>query len=220
MAEPSNTVRTKSPIKFILNILPAICFIATYYLAPLESRFIYATIAVVSSSLLCAGVSYALFRKIGRLQIVILVLLLIFALPTIYFNDPSFLKWKVSVVNIIMAIALGICQFVFKTDVARALSGIANPIPQKLWQKATILAMLFLCGCAVLNYVIAFHLPNLFNITEESAQDIWVNYKTYGNGILNFIFVMFAFNYVYGKLTPDEKVALERLVNDVKTKRL
>ena len=62
-------------------------------------------------------------------------ILLIFAIPTIYFKDPSFIKWKVSIINIILAIALFICQFGFKKNIAEALTGIKNPIPENLWQR-------------------------------------------------------------------------------------
>lgn len=199
-------------MKFFLNIFPAICFFATYKLAA-ENSLIYATIAIVISSIIAFALSLILYRKLSRMQIIIFIILLLFALPTIYFNDPSIIKWKVSVVNIVMALAIGSCQFIFKTNVAKALTGITNPVPNEIWQQLTIAAIVFLFSCAGLNYLLAFELPNLFSsVTPEQAENIWVNYKTYGNGILNFIFIIFAFKYTYSRLSPMQKLELEDLM--------
>lgn len=207
-------------MKFFLNIFPAICFFATYKLCT-ENSLVYATIAIVVSSIIAFALSFALYKSVTRMQVVIFIILLIFALPTIYFNDPAIIKWKVSMVNIVMALALGACQFVFKTDVARALTGIHNPIPMHLWKNLTISAMSFLFGCAILNYILAFCLPSIHNsISAEEAENIWVNYKTYGNGILNFIFILFAFKYTYSKLTIEQKKELELLMTSMKNKNI
>lgn len=207
-------------MKFLLNILPALCFFIVYYSSPQENSIVYATFAVLASSLIAFALNYALFKSISRMQVIILVLLLLFAAPTIYFNDPSFIKWKVSIVNILMALGLGVCQFGFKTNIAKALTGIANPIPEELWEKLTLATIVFLLICALLNYFLAFGLTEYFNVDAKKADDIWVNYKTYGNGILNFIFVMVAFNKTYEKLTPTQKQELETLLTLAKEKHL
>ena len=40
----------------------------------------------------------------------------------------------------------------------------------------------------LLNVIIAFYLPTLFGIDPKSAESLWVDYKTFGNAILNFLF--------------------------------
>ena len=207
-------------MKLLLNLLPALCFFITYYLAPPENNLIYATFAIVASSLIAFALSYTIYKKVERMQIVILVILLIFAIPTIYFKDPSFIKWKVSIINIILAIALFICQFGFKKNIAEALTGIKNPIPENLWQRVTIAATIYLLALAAINYVLAFMLPDLFNIDPKKAESIWVNYKTYGNAILNFIFVAIAFNWLFNKLTFEQKKELENMLDNAKKKHL
>ncbi|WP_294463206.1 septation protein IspZ [uncultured Ruminobacter sp.] len=100
-------------MKLLLNLLPAICFFATYKFS--DHNLIYATIAVVISSVITLGGSWILQGKITRIQIVVILTLLVFAIPTIMVKDPSFIKWKVSVVNCVIASGLLICQFGFGT---------------------------------------------------------------------------------------------------------
>ena len=63
-------------------------------------------------------------------------------------------------------------------------------------------------------------LPDLFNIDPKKAESIWVNYKTYGNAILNFIFVAIAFNWLFNKLTFEQKKELENMLDNAKKKHL
>ena len=42
----------------------------------------------------------------------------------------------------------------------------------------------------LLNVVIAFYLPELLGVTENEAEALWVDYKTFGNPILNTIFAL------------------------------
>jgi intracellular septation protein len=147
----------------------------------------------------------------------LLIVLLIFAIPTVVIKDPAFIKWKVSVVNVMMAIGLLVCQFIYKRDVINALTGIKTPIPQTLFKKMTIFASIFLCLCAGLNYILAFKLPELSsvigsNITNSEAENIWVNYKTYGNGIINFVFTIYLYNWMNKRLSDKEKEELEKLL--------
>lgn len=201
-------------MKLLLNLLPAICFFATYKFS--DHNLIYATIAVVISSVITLGGSWILQGKITRIQIVVILTLLVFAIPTIMVKDPSFIKWKVSVVNCVIASGLLICQFGFRKDIVEALTGYKTPIPAAVLKKATVALAVYFIACAFLNYVIAFRLPDFMNVSSDEAENIWVNYKTYGNGILNAVFMFATFAWVYGKLTAEQKEALEKLVIDVK----
>lgn len=206
-------------MKNFLNILPVLCFFLTYKLA--GNDLIMATWALLISTGVAMGTYYAIYRVLSRFQIILSIVLLIFALPTIIFNNTDFIKYRVSAVNIILALTLIVIQFGFKKDIAQVLSGVKNPIPQAVWKKATLAAAGFLACCAVLNYILAFRLPDLISgMTPETAEEIWVNYKTYGNAILNFVFSMALFFWMYSRLTPFEKQQLENLMESMTGKKL
>ena len=202
-------------MKFLLNILPAICFFLTYKLA--GGNLIWATGAIVISSVICFALNYVLYRAISRFQVVLLAVLLLFALPTIWLNDTNIIKLKVSVINIALALIILALQFIFKKNIVEAVSGVKTPIPTNLWQKATIAVAGYLILCAGLNYILAFKLPDLFSsFSAQEAEDLWVAYKSYGNGILNFIFVLLISFWMTSKLSPEQKAELENLMNKLK----
>ncbi|WP_019001152.1 septation protein IspZ [Succinimonas amylolytica] len=206
-------------MKNILNILPALCFFLTYKLA--GNDLITATWALLISSGIAMTAYYFMYRTMSRFQIIFICALLIFALPTIIFNDTDFIKYKVSAVNIILAVTFLVIQFGFKKDIASVISGVRNPIPDSVWRKATLATAVFLLFCAGLNYVLAFRLPDLFSgITPAAAEEIWVNYKTYGNAILNVIFTMILFFWMYSRLDSSEKAQLERLMESMTGKQI
>ena len=197
-------------MKFLLNILPAICFFLTYKLA--GGNLIWATGAIVISSVICFALNYMLYRTISRFQVVLLAVLLLFALPTIWLNDTNIIKLKVSIINIALALIILALQFIFKKNIVEAVSGVKTPIPTNIWQKATVAVASYLILCAGLNYILAFKLPDLFSsFSAQEAEDLWVAYKTYGNGIV----LLISF-WMTSKLSPEQKAELENLMNNLK----
>lgn len=63
-------------------------------------------------------------------------------------------------------------------------------MPDDCWTFLASSWMIFFIFAAALNVVIAFYLPTLFGISESEAESLWVDYKTFGNAILNLIFAI------------------------------
>ena len=62
--------------------------------------------------------------------------------------------------------------------------------------------MYYFIFAAGLNLVIAFALPSLIGISYQEAESWWVDYKTFGNSILNFVFAILCLLWVFKKY-PD-----------------
>ena len=142
----------------ILDFTPALAFFITYRLS---SDLILATGVIIGCCLISFILQYVLYHKLSRLQIFLTAAVLLFGVPTILLNDPLIIKWKVTVVNLIFAATI----FVFQHVIHR-----------------------YFVFAAGLNVIIAFYLPTLFGIDPKSAESLWVDYKTFGNAILNFLF--------------------------------
>lgn len=171
----------------ILEFAPAIAFFVSY---KLTADLITATAVIVGACLIAFILNYVLFKKVSRMQVFVVAAVLLFGLPTVLLNDPQIIKWKVTVVNLVLATAIGVCQFVLKRNPFAYLFGQEIKLPPELWFKMGTLWMVFFVLAAGLNVVIAFTLPQLFGISEELAESLWVDYKTFGNAILNFIFAL------------------------------
>ena len=172
----------------IIEFLPVIIFFVSY---KMTSNLILATALIVGSCVVATIAEAIITKKISRMQVFLVFAVLIFGVPTILLKDPSIIKWKVTVVNMILATAIFFFQFILKKNPFALLLGKELPLPDKAFATLSVYWMVFFFFSGLLNIVIAFYLPDLFGVTKEYAEELWVDYKTFGNSIINVIFALF-----------------------------
>lgn len=172
----------------IIEFLPVIIFFVSY---KMTSNLILATTLIVGSCVVATIAEAIITKKLSRMQVFLVFAVLIFGVPTILLKDPSIIKWKVTVVNMILATAIFFFQFILKKNPFALLLGKELPLPDKAFATLSFYWMVFFFFSGMLNIVIAFYLPDLFGITKEYAEELWVDYKTFGNSIINVIFALF-----------------------------
>jgi len=172
----------------IIEFLPVIIFFVSY---KMTSNLILATTLIVGSCVVATIAEAIITKKLSRMQVFLVFAVLIFGVPTILLKDPSIIKWKVTVVNMILATAIFFFQFILKKNPFALLLGKELPLPDKAFATLSVYWMVFFFFSGMLNIVIAFYLPDLFGITKEYAEELWVHYKTFGNSIINVIFALF-----------------------------
>ncbi len=172
----------------IIEFLPVIIFFVSY---KMTSNLILATTLIVGSCVVATIAEAIITQKLSRMQVFLVFAVLIFGVPTILLKDPSIIKWKVTVVNMILASAIFFFQFILKKNPFALLLGKELPLPDKAFATLSVYWMVFFFFSGMLNIVIAFYLPDLFGITKEYAEELWVDYKTFGNSIINVIFALF-----------------------------
>ncbi len=172
----------------IIEFLPVIIFFVSY---KMTSNLILATTLIVGSCVVATIAEAIITKKLSRMQVFLVLAVLIFGVPTILLKDPSIIKWKVTVVNMILATAIFFFQFILKKNPFALLLGKELPLPDKAFATLSVYWMVFFFFSGMLNIVIAFYLPDLFGITKEYAEELWVDYKTFGNSIINVIFALF-----------------------------
>ena len=172
----------------IIEFLPVIIFFVSY---KMTLNLILATALIVGSCVVATIIEVIITKKISRMQVFLVFAVLIFGIPTILLKDPSIIKWKVTVVNMILATAIFFFQFILKKNPFALLLGKELPLPDKAFATLSIYWMVFFFFSGLLNIVIAFYLPDLFGVTKEYAEELWVDYKTFGNSIINVVFALF-----------------------------
>lgn len=190
----------------ILDFLPAIAFFVTYRVT---QDLIMATGVIIACCLLSFAIQYTLWRKASRIQIFLTVAVLAFGLPTIFLDNPEIIKWKVTVVNLILAALLGVSQFILKRNPLGYMLGQELPLPDFIWLKFGTYFIFYFIFAAGLNVIIAFYLPSLFGIDAKYAESLWVDYKTFGNAILNSIFAVGCIMYLYSRYPQVRQVLSE-----------
>ena len=180
----------------ILQFLPVIIFFVSY---KTTSDLILATSLIIGSVLVCSALEYLVTKTVSRLQIFLIVAVLIFGIPTVLLKDPNFIKMKITIVNLILALAIFIFQVILKKNPFAYLLKKDLPIPDSAYALLSKMWMIFFVFAAGLNIIIAFYLPELFGVSQLSAENLWVDYKTFGNAILNVVFTLFCGLIIYRK---------------------
>ena len=180
----------------ILQFLPVIIFFVSY---KTTSDLILATSLIIGSVLVCSALEYLVTKTVSRLQIFLIAAVLIFGIPTVLLKDPNFIKMKITIVNLILALAIFIFQVILKKNPFAYLLKKDLPIPDSAYALLSKMWMIFFVFAAGINIIIAFYLPELFGVTQQSAENLWVDYKTFGNAILNVVFTLFCGLIIYKK---------------------
>ncbi len=177
----------KDKIIKIVSLLPVIAFFIVY---KSTSDLILATAVIVAGCVITTILEFALKRTISRMQIFMVVAVLVFGIPTVLLKDPTIIKWKVTAVNLTFAGLIFIFQYILKKNPLGYLFGRELKLPDDCWTFLASSWMIFFIFAGALNVLIAFYLPSLFGISESDAEELWVDYKTFGNAILNTIFAI------------------------------
>jgi intracellular septation protein len=127
-----------------------------------------------------AQIIYYLIKKetIPKRTLIFFVLIAVFGGLTIFLHDDTFLKWKVTIINLFFAIDLLVSDKIFKKNIIKDFLGEALSLPDNIWGKLNLAWALFFALCAVLNLYVAFNFD----------QDTWVNFKVFGLTALMFVF--------------------------------
>jgi intracellular septation protein len=121
------------------------------------------------------------------------LLILIFGGLTIFFRDPMFLKWKVSIINWLMGAAFLVSHF-FKRTVLEIFvkQTDSTPLPVDVLRRINSLWGYFFLFLGTLNLYIAYHY----------STNTWVNFKVFGIFGLTIIFVVLQTFYLLHLIKP------------------
>ena len=122
--------------------------------------------------------SYILDRKVSPMLLFSTVLIFIFGTLSIYFNDPFFIKFKVTLVNLIFSAAL-FAGLYYKKPLLKNLMGSTINLTEYGWVKLSKRWAYFFLFLALSNEI----------IYRNFSDTIWVNFKLFGIMGLTFIFI-------------------------------
>lgn len=174
-----------------LEYIPLIVFLIVY---KLEGIY-WATGALIVASAL--QILFYIIKKkpIPKQTIVFFILILSFGGLTIFLQDDSFIKWKVTIINLFFAGALLAGHYLFNKIILKTFLGEAVDLPDEIWIKLTWAWASFFTLCAVLNWYIAFNF----------SQETWVNFKVFGLTGLTFVFAIGTVFSLYKHLPEEDE---------------
>jgi intracellular septation protein len=158
----------------LFEYLPLVVFFVVYQVMDIY----WATGSLII--LATAQIVYYLIKKepIPKRTLIFFVLIAVFGGLTIFLHDDTFLKWKVTIINLFFAVALIVSDKIFNKNIMKDFLDEALILPENIWGKLNLAWALFFALCAFLNLYIAFNFD----------QDTWVNFKVFGLTGLMFVF--------------------------------
>jgi intracellular septation protein len=165
-----------SPIlKFGIELGPLVAFFAAYGLGGIY----WATGVLMAATLAALVASKVLYEKLAPMPLVTAVIVCVFGGLTFWLNDPSFVKMKPTMVNLIFAGVLG-AGLLAGRPLIKMLFGAAFSLTEEGWRQLTIRWMVFFLAMAAVNEI----------VWRNFSEQAWVNFKVFGILPLTMIFAL------------------------------
>ena len=173
----------------LLNFLPIAVFVGVFFAADIY----LATAALMAAVTLQIGLLKVMGRPIGRELTLTFWASILFGGLTLFLRDETFIQWKPTVVNWLLAGSLIGAHFMGRNLIEKLLGGQLR-LPEAVWTRLSFgwAAGFFFAGA--LNLVVAYGF----------SMEFWVTYKLVGGFGLTFAYIALTIYYLHrqGLLVP------------------
>src|SRR5690606_34090511 len=121
-------------MKQFIEFIPLIVFFAVYKFYDIYT----ATGALVVVTGLQLIYSWVRYRKVEKMQLFTFLLVGFFGGLTVFFHDDAFIKWKVTVINILFALGLLISRYGFGKNLIKQMLGKELQAPDPVWDRVNL----------------------------------------------------------------------------------
>lgn len=189
-------------MKFLFDFFPVVLFFIVFksYENQVDGM-IAATATLMAATFVQIAYNWIRHKKIEKMHIITLVLVMIFGGATIYFKEPQFLIWKVTIANWLFAVVFYASHFIGKkTPLVQRMMQANISMPDTAWNKLSLSWVLFFVLTGIINLIVA----NLYSF------DIWVDFKLFGILGLTVLFVVFQGIFLSRYMKEDEMAAINQ----------
>lgn len=180
------------PMKSLIDMLPALLFLAALFLGDIYK----ATAVLMASLVLLAAWHWWRDGKPHKLHTFSAAVVLVLGGATLLIHDSSFVKYKTTVVNSIIALLFLGSHVIGDKVLLQRIPQQAVAMPDPVWRRVNFAWALFFAGIALLNLYVMRHF-------DDRA---WGLFKTVGVSALMFLFILghlpFLARYVQSDETP------------------
>jgi intracellular septation protein len=162
-----------------------------------EAPVLLATVVVMAATLVQIGILLALRRKVDTMLWVTFGLITVLGGATVWFHDPTFIKWKPSALDWAMALALWLGPALFGKNLLQVLVGAQLSLPKPVWQRLNWAWILFFVVMGLLNLYVAYNF----------STSVWATFKVFGLTGLMLVFMVAQGFYISRYLSDDDAPA-------------
>jgi intracellular septation protein len=192
-------------MKFLLDFLPIVLFFGAFKLADAnadaaarfatdhlgfavsggivgagEAPVLLATVVVIVATLLQIAVLLVMRRKVDTMLWITFALVTVLGGATVWFHNPTFIKWKPSALYWAMAIVFWVSQTLFSKNVLKSLVGDQLELPEAIWRRLNVAWVVFFALMGVANLYVAYNF----------STSAWASFKVFGLTGLMLVFML------------------------------
>ena len=109
------------------------------------------------------------------------ILIIILGSATLFFRNPTFLYWKPTVLNWMIAVAFFASQWIGEKTIIQRMLGTTIKLRLEQWIKLNYMWIAFFLVSGTINIYVAYNFPEAF----------WVKFKLFGLMGMTILFVIF-----------------------------
>jgi intracellular septation protein len=125
-------------------------------------------------------IQWAQSRKINKIYLGSTLLVIVLGAATLFFKNPTFLYWKPTVLNWLIALVFFGSQWIGKEPIIKRMLKQAAELKDEQWKKLNLMWVIFFIFSGAINIYVAY------NYNEE----FWVKFKLFGLFGITLIFVI------------------------------
>jgi intracellular septation protein len=166
----------------LVEFIPILVFVAVYY----AFGIFYATAALMVAVTLQVGALWLAKRRISGQTKFTFWISLVFGGLTLLLHDKTFIQWKPTIINWVMAGALVGSHFFARQNLVERLLGSQLALPARVWSRLNFGWALGFFVAGVLNLYVA----------RNYSEAFWVNYKLIGGFAITLAYSLITFAYL------------------------
>ncbi|MCK2088718.1 septation protein A [Thauera aromatica] len=187
-------------MKFLFDLLPVILFFAAYKLggahpeaahallsgwlgdgiAVNQAPILIATVVAIAATALQIALVWLRHRKVDTMLWVSLAIITVFGGATLFFHNPTFIKWKPTALYWLFGCVLLGSAALLHRNLIRNMLEAQIRLPDPVWERLNLAWASFFIAMGLLNLYVAY------NFSEET----WVDFKLFGGIGLMLAFVL------------------------------
>ncbi|ATE60221.1 septation protein A [Thauera sinica] len=187
-------------MKFLFDLLPVILFFATYKIAgsnpdaahalavqwlgdgiaATQAPILIATAATIVATFLQIAIVWLKHRKVDTMLWVSLAIIVVFGGATLFFHNPTFIKWKPTALYWLFGGVLLVSAGAFRRNLIRKMLEAQIQLPDAVWGRLNLAWSGFFVAMGVINLYVAY----------SFSEEVWVNFKLFGATGLMLAFVL------------------------------
>jgi intracellular septation protein len=183
-------------MQLLIEFLPIVAFFIAYKLGGMY----VATGVLIAAVIVQSAVEWIRRRKVNPMMLTSAGLVLLFGGLTLALHDPTFVKWKPTILYVLFAVVFLGSRFIGEKPVIERLLGENIKLERAQWNGLNTAWAIFFLAMAAANLYVAYNF-------EEST---WVNFKLFGLLGLMLAFTLAQGVWLASKMPPEDDAKPEK----------